>query len=726
VTLYGSDPTEGIVAVEKTSPTEVTLYHRDGSTITDRLRPWLISESEKSLSGSVALPLDGDHPLRWVHDFSSWNEYQDASRTLYDSPLKTFRLRSPVEQYLLRSGKTLFRGMTFGDLRRCQLDIETTSLSPESGEIIGIALIDPKGDETYLTRDPREPEAVLLNMLNDWFSEHDPDVIEGHNLFNFDLPFLVRRAEILNVCPTWGRDESSPWFPAWEGKYKAGAASLPYQPCHIRGRHIVDSYQQVQRYDVGAGKLSSYGLKSVIRELGLEREGREHVDGSTISDLWQTAEGRTRLARYALDDVRDVRTLVEVTTQTEFYQTQLIPRSYQSVATGGTGEKINDLMARAYLSRGYSLPLPQPKREYPGGFVELLEVGVFSPVVKCDVESLYPSLMLTQEIVPASDTLGVMLPMLSELKDRRLKAKTMSKVTDGPERTMWEGLQGSYKILINSFYGYLGYSGALFNDYDAAALVTEEGRKTVQAVTDRIRSTGGMPIEVDTDGVFFVPPVEFNNPDKERQYVDVLGDVLPEGINLAHDGSYAAMLSLKAKNYALLDTMSPDGKVTLKGASLRSRKMEPILREWLNEATLGFMLGLRDEVRERYFGLAREIRDREISVEEFAQRGAISDKNLGAQPRLRTLVSRLGIEIREGDKLDIYEREDGSLGVVSEYARDENVTYLLRRLHDAAERFRDLFPTEGEFRAFFPKLTQRTDLVDARSQLPFDQLTLFV
>ena len=49
--------------------------------------------------------------------------------------------------------------------------------------------------------------------------------------------------------------------------------------------------------------------------------------------------------------------------------------------------------------------------------------GVVRPIVKADVESLYPSLMLVNKIAPASDTLNIFLPLLAELTTRRLEAK---------------------------------------------------------------------------------------------------------------------------------------------------------------------------------------------------------------------------------------------------------------------------------------------------------------
>src|SRR3712207_2842299 len=162
--------------------------------------------------------------------------------------------------------------------------------------------------------------------------------------------------------------------------------------------------------------------------------------------MWRT--DRAALVRYALDDVRDVAALSAVTAPTEFYQAQILPRSFQSVATGGTGEKVNALVLRAYLAARAAIPQPEPARAYPGGYSEVREVGIFRPVVKCDVESLYPAIMLTERIGSANDSLGVMLPLLRDLTNRRLHAKERARTTRGEERAVWQGLQSSFKVQI--------------------------------------------------------------------------------------------------------------------------------------------------------------------------------------------------------------------------------------------------------------------------------------
>jgi DNA polymerase I len=729
--LYGANPDERLLAVEPAGPERMRLFRRTADGRVEReevgFAPWLLAARPEPWAAIRPRPelarLEGEHELRYLVRFPTWPAFAEAARAARDAGETFFRFRSPVEQYLVASGRTLFKGMVFEDLRRLQLDIETTGFDPAraDAEVIVAALRTEGGHEEVLAQEAGE--ADLIARLNQRLAALDPDVIEGHNLFNFDLPFLAARAARHGLSLGWGRDGSPVRIAEARARFKVGALTMPFTPAYVYGRHVVDTYQQIQRYDT-AGNLSSYGLKAAVEALGLTRPDREFVPGERIREVW--ASDRERLLRYALDDVRDVDVLSRLATPTEFYQTQLLPRSFQAVATGGPGEKINDLMVRAYLSQHHSVPTARSARDYPGGHAELLEVGAFSPVVKCDVESLYPSIMLREGISSAADTLGTYLPMLADLTRRRLEAKARSRTTVGAERAMWEGMQGSFKVLINSFYGYLGYGGGLFNDYDAAERITLAGQGLVKRVVERLRATGATPIEVDTDGVYFVPPPGVRGEAEEAAYVAAIGECLPAGIRLAHDGSYVGMLSLRLKTYALLDHR---GTMLLKGSALRSRRMERCLRQFLQEAARDFLLGQREAAREAYFALAERVRARDLEPADFAQWGMVQEETLATQARMKRLVERVGARpgqpVRSGDRLEYYERQDGELALIEEYADDESTAYLLRRLRDVAERFRALFPSDAEFDAFFPPLSARTDLEAARRQEASQQLSLF-
>ncbi|MCC6791151.1 MAG: DNA polymerase, partial [Thermomicrobiales bacterium] len=594
--LTGRDSTPHILAVEPAGGSAVHLYRRDdaGRVVREELRsrPWLVATRAEPWAALKPAPeiarLNGDHPLKFLVTFAAWTDFLEATRAARESRETYFSVNSPVDQHLIMSGRTLFKGMVFQDLRRLQIDLETTGLDPllPDARIVIAAIRTPEGEE--LAFSGRSEEAILVD-LSEAIRRIDPDVIEGHNIFNFDLPFIVERAARWSVELRWGRDNSLVRLGQRRQRVKVGPLSVSFQPAFVSGRHIVDTYQQIQRYDVG-GRLTSYGLKPAIEALGLQRDVREFVPGEQIRDVWRSDPDR--LVRYALDDVRDVDALSRLTLPTEFYQTQLLPRPLQQVATTGPGTKINDLMLRAYLQQMESLPLPGASRDYPGGHAELIASGVFSPVVKCDVESLYPSLMLAEQITSARDTLGVYLPMLRELTRRRLHAKSRSRLTSGQEQAVWEGLQASFKVLINSFYGYLGFGGALFNDYEAATKVTLAGQRVIKAVVAGLESTESIPIEVDTDGVYFVPPASVQTEEDEFDYVAMLGQEMPSGVRLAHDGRYRAMLSLHLKNYARLGY---DDRLTLKGSALRSRRLEPFVRDFLVEAARAFVEGRRED-----------------------------------------------------------------------------------------------------------------------------------
>ena len=69
------------------------------------------------------------------------------------------------------------------------------------------------------------------------------------------------------------------------------------------------------------------------------------------------------------------------------------------------------------------------------------------------------SIMLGQKILPAADRLGVAASLLEDLRAFRLSAKALARdATDEAQRALLGGLQQTFKILINSFYGYLAFS----------------------------------------------------------------------------------------------------------------------------------------------------------------------------------------------------------------------------------------------------------------------------
>ena len=691
--LFGKDPTPYIVAVEPID-SRIRLFIREGGqlrTVEEPFRPWLLSDMRMEMDSvhwqELKGELQGRRMLKYLAVCDGREVFENLRRALRDAHREIIAYGSLARQYLMQSGKTLFKGMTFADLHRVQLDIETTTLTPDQqgARILMIALSDTRGYEALLDGDEKQ----ILEQLVERIQALDPDVIEGHNLFGFDLPYLAARAQALGVPLKLGRDGSELRFGS-PRQCIIGANSRTFTPAFAHGRHLIDTYLSVQRFDIGRGELEGYGLKEVAQQLSIAAPDRIYLEREQIPDLWHTDPETVR--RYCLQDVHETRRLADLTLPTEFYQCQMLPDTLQNLATIGTGEKANLMFLRAYLAEGYAVPAPQGAREYPGGYTEVRQVGLIPRIVKADVESLYPSVMLRYGIKPRADHLNVFLPTLERLRRLRLDAKARAKQTQGAESAYWDGLQNSFKILVNSYYGYLG-SPFHFNDYDAAEQVTLTGQELVKQIAAEIERQGGLVVEIDTDGVYFQPPPEVQTEADEIAFVERVGAVLPEGIRLAYDGRYKAMLSLKTKNYVL---QGYDGKLTFKGASLRSRADEKFGREFLNSAIQWLLNGEPERVVAEYRRLARAILNGEVDIEQLCRRERVTQKSKQDTHPLYPLARRFQI----GDYIMVYRKRDGSLGLLEEYAGDEDREHYVEKLYKFAARLEPLFP---DFDAQFPK-----------------------
>ncbi|MGE9290212.1 MAG: DNA polymerase domain-containing protein, partial [Puniceicoccales bacterium] len=179
-------------------------------------------------------------------------------------------------------------------------------------------------------------------------------------------------------------------------------------------------------------------------------------------------------------------------------------------------------------------------------------------------------------------------------------------------RREYSARQNSFKILINSFYGYLGFAGARFGDSDLAAEVTRRGREILEQLIVNFQSKSCRVLEADTDGIYVEAGDWFDKPEKLLAAVN--GD-LPEGVDLEFDGAYEAMFCYKAKNYALLEGES----VVVKGSALRSRGTEPFLRKLTNHL-IDWLLGVREEDPQAAISeLRSRLEEHSIPVEELAK-----------------------------------------------------------------------------------------------------------
>jgi len=708
--LFGSDATARIVAIELGDTGTVRVYRREkgGATAcdTEEFHPFVWSNGDVADLGlTTAEKLAGDLKYDWLVTTDSWKELIALRNGLKKAGRNFFALSDPVQHYLTHTGRTLFKQLPFEELKRMQIEV----LSFAGGDleaatddhITSIAVSDHTGWEELIEVDPRaidESEHTAIKRLTTLIKERDPDVIEGHNLFKFDLPFLVTRARKAKTKLDWGR--SGGFLRSRPSRVQIAEKTIDYPKFTLDGRHFVDTFLLAQYYDVGMRSLSGFERGDVAQHFGLTNAAEiSQLSGKELQRAWN--EDPKRYRERALCAVRETRAVADLLSPSYFIQAQIFPYNYQDVIVRGNATRINALFLREYFRQRHSIPEMPMARGFEGGYTDIFFTGVARNVWHCDVASLYPSIMLQFDCFPVNDQLQIFRHLLTDLRTFRLRAKSdMRAAKEAPQRRYFHALQNTFKILINSFYGYLGFAQGNFADFEAAARVTQIGRDILKQMIEWLKAQGAQVIEVDTDGIYFVPPGAGGIEDLRSG----LAKELPPGIEVEFDEQFEAMFSYKAKNYALL---TREGEVVIKGGALKSRGLEKFQRVFLEEMIKLLMEGkpeaipvLRDEFAQKILGRAWPIEmlmktdTLQDSLEKYRQKISGGGRNKAAAYELALTSGR---NYKPGDQISYYIKATPkkvaayeAAKLATEFdpkARDENVDYYAAKLDDLVKKF---------------------------------------
>ena len=389
----------------------------------------------------------------------------------------------------------------------------------------------------------------------------------------------------------------------------------------------------------------------------------------------------------------------------------------------GNATRINALFLREYFRQRHSIPELPMVQAFEGGYTDIFLTGVARNVWHCDIASLYPSIMLQFDCFPATDQLQIFRHLLTDLRTFRLEAKAEMRAEQDPAKQHHlQALQNTFKILLNSFYGYLGFAQGHFADFDAAAHVTQIGRDLLKKMIDWLGKHGAQVIEVDTDGIYFVPPSSVEagvSPAKlqlhaagtaattENQVDELqraLTKELPPGIDVEIDEQFDAMFSYKAKNYALL---TKAGDVIIKGGALKSRGLEKFQRVFVEEMIKLIMKGKPEAIPQLRDEFERKIRNREWKIDMLMKTDTLQDSldkyraKIAGSARNRAAAYELalasGRNYKPGDQISYYIKATPKKVPAYEAAklasdfdpqnRDENVDYYVAKLDDLMKKF---------------------------------------
>ena len=369
---------------------------------------------------------------------------------------------TPVEQYMIESGKRLFKGYeSYNELHRLTFDLETQGLNPQYHRIEQFGIHTNRGFDKILSVEGKTKDELDRNekrVIEEGLiimSELKPDIIAGHNSENFDWDFIMVRYEILG-----GNFESftSQLFPKAiykkekESVLKLGGEIEYYKPTIIWGFNVLDSLHAARRAQAIDSNMKSSNLKYVTKYLNLKKPNRVYVPGDKITTTWaikdkefafsdtdgdwyrvtdskplkdgyELVSGRYIVERYLLDDLWETDKVEDKLNESNFLVGKMLPTTFTRACTMGTAGIWKLIMLAWCYENDLAVPSNAPSRRFTGGLSRLLKTGYVDRVVKLDYNSLYPSIILTWNVSTDIDIMDVMLSFLNYILTQREKYK---------------------------------------------------------------------------------------------------------------------------------------------------------------------------------------------------------------------------------------------------------------------------------------------------------------
>ena len=399
-------------------------------------------------------------------------------------------------------------------LKWVSLDIETN----ERGELYCIGLEGCGQRQVYMLGPPTPSEEQpdftltyvshpreLIHALNQWMAMHDPDVLIGWNVIQFDLRILHREAERFGLPLKLGRGGG---LLVWqEHGFKPGVFSA-----QAAGRWIIDGIEALKS---AFWDFPSFSLENVSQHL--LGEGK---DSATPHDRMAEINQRFRqdkvaLARYNLKDCELVTRIFQKTELMAFLLERASTNGLPADRHGGSIAAFTHL----YLPRMHRLGFVAPNlgdiapQQSPGGFVMDSQPGLYRSVIVLDYKSLYPSIIRTFLIDPVGLIVGLADPgpsvpgYLSAQFSRTVHClpAIVEQIWQGREKAKREKnapLSQALKIIMNAFYGVLGTPSCRFFDPRLASSITLRGHDIMQQTRQLIEQQGYTVIYGDTDSTF--------------------------------------------------------------------------------------------------------------------------------------------------------------------------------------------------------------------------------
>ena len=348
---------------------------------------------------------------------------------------------------------------------------------------------------------------AMIAALNDWFALHDPDVIIGWNVVQFDLHVLQKNADAAGMPLLLGRERQPIAWRTHPGKQEYLFAPMP-------GRVTIDGIEALR---AAMWSFASFSLEHVAQQLLGEGKSIDSAYDKMAEIERRYQHDKPALAAYNMRDCELVLRIFEATKLLSFAMERAHTTGLQLDHFGGSIAAFS----HHYLPRMHRLGYVAPNvgdvqgMSSPGGYVMDSQPGFYDSVLVLDYKSLYPSIIRTYLVDPVGLVAGAhedadQRPIDGPLDTYFSRTQHclpgivthLWKARDAAKRSHNEPLSQALKLVMNSFAGVLGASECRFFNPQLISAITLRGHAMVKATRDFVEQRGYRAIYGDTDSIF--------------------------------------------------------------------------------------------------------------------------------------------------------------------------------------------------------------------------------
>jgi len=507
--------------------------------------------------------------------FSSQAELNKLKKELHDSEINTFEgdvkphFRFMIEKGLLGTieidgdyqsseridriynNPELTNAHYLPKLKIASIDIETDK---KAKKLYCVSIYSDNYKKTFIVKKNKvkgavacKDEETCLEEFKQALIDFDPDIITGWNVIDFDFKVLKELFDKYKINFDLGRDNSKSRLRIETGFFKKSSLN-------ISGRLVIDGLNFIrdpfikEAPTIKDKQFISYSLENVsqlILKKGKTINGKENR-GDEIEKFYK--QHPEKLVEYNLVDCQLVYEILEKTgmVNLSIERSQLtgmpLDRITASIAS------FDSLYIREARKKGLVSPTTRftdKQERIKGGFVMSPKPGIYNNVLVFDFKSLYPSIIRTFNIDPAS--FQEKIPKRAQVKKDSICAPNkacfknqegilpdiIEKLHHAREKAKGEGRElSSYaiKIIMNSFFGVLASPNCRYFNLDIANAITNFGQELIKQTAKKIEEKHKKVkvIYGDTDSIFV-------NTNLTKDKANKLGREIEKEINNFYD-----------------------------------------------------------------------------------------------------------------------------------------------------------------------------------------------